>query len=112
MDSAVRSGDPIHLPSICLVEVTYCLVEVTYLVEKGRVASAAMKLLRTAVDLGTFGFAIAVLDLAVADALPRIPRDQVPDLPDRVIAATALTPGLPLVTRDGKIRSSGIQTIW
>jgi predicted nucleic acid-binding protein len=48
----------------------------------------------------------------VADALARIPRDQVPDLPDRVIAAAALALGLPLVTRDAKIRSSAIQTIW
>jgi uncharacterized protein with HEPN domain len=46
------------------------------------------------------------------DALARIPRDQVPDLPDLVIAGTALALGLPLVTRDGKIRSSDIQAIW
>jgi len=35
----------------------------------------------------SFGFTVAVLDLAVARVLRRIPRDQVPDLPDRVIAA-------------------------
>jgi len=29
-----------------------------------------------------------------------------------VIAATALALGLPLVTRDGKIRAANIQTIW
>jgi PIN domain nuclease of toxin-antitoxin system len=33
-------------------------------------------------------------------------------LPDRVIAATALAWSLPLITRDGKIRATGIQTIW
>jgi PIN domain nuclease of toxin-antitoxin system len=33
-------------------------------------------------------------------------------MPDRVIAATALFHGVPLVTRDAKIRSCGIATIW
>lgn len=33
-------------------------------------------------------------------------------LPDRVIAATALQLGLPLVTRDRRLQSAGIQTIW
>jgi predicted nucleic acid-binding protein len=55
---------------------------------------------------------IAPLDLAVSRAVARIPRDQVPDLPDGVIAAAALVRRLPLVTRDGKIRASGIETIW
>jgi len=41
-----------------------------------------------------------------------IPRSSVPDLPNRVIVATALALGLPLVIRDGKIRVSGIETIW
>jgi predicted nucleic acid-binding protein len=36
----------------------------------------------------------------------------VPDLPDRVVAGTAVALGLPLVSRDGKIRASGIETVW
>jgi len=36
----------------------------------------------------------------------------VPDLPDRIIAATALSHNLPLVTADHKIRASRIPTIW
>jgi predicted nucleic acid-binding protein len=52
------------------------------------------------------------LTLGIAKAVRDIPRNSVPDLPDRVIAATALALALPLVTRDGKIRASGIETIW
>lgn len=48
----------------------------------------------------------------VATALRRIPRSVVPDVPDRIIAATALYLGLPLVTRDRRLQSAGIQTIW
>ena len=41
-----------------------------------------------------------------------MPRDVVPDMPDRIIAATAVHLGLPLITRDERIRSAGIKTIW
>jgi predicted nucleic acid-binding protein len=49
---------------------------------------------------------------ADADALPNVPRDAAPDMPDRIIAATALHLGLPLVTRDRRLQAAGIQTIW
>ena len=52
------------------------------------------------------------IDRDVALAVERIPRDVVPDMPDRIIAATALTHNLPLVTADRKIRASRIPTIW
>lgn len=55
---------------------------------------------------------LAPLDRAIADAVARVPRDQVPDMPDRIIAATALASGLPLITRDARIRASSVPTIW
>ena len=54
----------------------------------------------------------APLDRAVADALKLVKRSEVPDLPDRIIAATAVALGVPLVSRDAKIRASQVQTIW
>jgi len=41
-----------------------------------------------------------------------VPRAEVPDMPDRIIAATALHLGLPLISRDRKIQLAGLQTIW
>lgn len=35
-----------------------------------------------------------------------------PDMPDRIIAGTALHLKLPLITRDHKIQLSQIDTIW
>jgi predicted nucleic acid-binding protein len=55
---------------------------------------------------------IAPLNLAVVDALASVPRSAVPDMPDRIIAATAVSLGLPLITRDARIRSLSIATIW
>jgi len=36
----------------------------------------------------------------------------VPDMPDRIITATAFYLNLPLVSCDSKIQAANIQTIW
>jgi len=55
---------------------------------------------------------IAPLDWDVAITVRSIARADVPDLPDRVIAATAAALQLPLVTKDGRIRATNLETIW
>jgi PIN domain nuclease of toxin-antitoxin system len=81
---SIQAGDPIFVASISVVEITY-------LVEKGRLPESALQTLRAALADPTFGLVPVALDLRVADAIRRISRDSVPDLPDRVIAATALS---------------------
>lgn len=88
------------------------LVETVYLVERRRLPLNALERLRAALADPNSGMLIAAVDANVADALPNIPRDVVPDMPDRIIAATALHLGLPLVTRDRRLQSAGIHTIW
>jgi predicted nucleic acid-binding protein len=58
------------------------------------------------------GLVLAAIDRGVVDAVARVDRDSVPDMPDRIIAATALYLGLALVTRDRKIRAADLDTIW
>jgi PIN domain nuclease of toxin-antitoxin system len=41
-----------------------------------------------------------------------VPRVEIPDMPDRIVAATALYFGVPAISRDGRIRASNIQTVW
>jgi PIN domain nuclease of toxin-antitoxin system len=50
--------------------------------------------------------------LSVADALELVSRNEVPDLPDRIVTATAVALRVPLISRDRKIRASQVQTIW
>ncbi len=52
------------------------------------------------------------VDRIVVGSLGQVNRDEVPDMPDRIIAATALVLGVPLLSRDRKIRASSVQTIW
>jgi len=91
---------------------TICIVELTYLVEKHRVDAAVLPRILAELDNPATTLKLADLDLGVVRALQNIARSDVPDMPDRVIAATALFHGVPLVTRDAKIRSCGIATIW
>lgn len=105
LEQTTQTGDPLYLASISLVEIIY-------LIEKGRLPEIALERLNAALTDPGNAFDIVPLDAEVAQTVRRIPRDQVPDMPDRIIAGTALRLGVPLVTRDHKIRLSEIATIW
>ena len=106
LDTALAGGYSIYVSAISVVKLVY-------LVEKYRLPEEAFdQLINALSDPGT-GLAIAPLDLITAQTLRQIPRDVVPGMPDRIIAATALSLSLPLVTRDAKIQAlTTIQTIW
>lgn len=91
---------------------TLCLVELIYLQEKGRIPRGLKKTLDDYLALGLTNFVTADLTPAIVSALEGIPRDLVPDLPDRVIAATAKALNLPLLSHDRALRRSGLNVIW
>lgn len=57
-------------------------------------------------------FVEATFGRDVAQAMRLIDRALIPELPDRIIAATALHLGIPLISRDHKIQASGLLTLW
>src|SRR5688500_10723149 len=69
---------------------TISLIEVRYLVEKGKLAAAVWTSLWVAVTDPARPLASVPVSEAVASVLDQIPRGVVPDMPDRIIAATAL----------------------
>jgi PIN domain nuclease of toxin-antitoxin system len=91
---------------------TICLVEMVYLQEKGRISPNLKMQLDTELRTSTTGFILANLTDEVAEAVAKVSRTTVPDLPDRIITATSLHLGLPLISRDSKIRLAGISLIW
>jgi PIN domain nuclease of toxin-antitoxin system len=105
IDGAAVSGVPTYISAISLVEVVY-------LVERGRIAANAFDRFVNELSQVSPAFKVFPLDYHVAGALRSVPRDVVPDMPDRIIAATALHLGLPLATRDRRLQAAGIQTIW
>ncbi len=105
LDQAAQADGPIYIASITLVELTY-------LVERGRVAEGNLDRLASLAGADDTALRLVPLDGNVARVLRGIPRDIVPDMPDRIIAATGLYLGLPVVTRDAKIQAAPIATIW
>jgi predicted nucleic acid-binding protein len=51
-------------------------------------------------------------DRNIALTLRQVDRSQIPDLPDHIIAATALYLNVPVISRDRRIQLSSIDTIW
>lgn len=102
---ADKGEDEIVIPSIVLVEIVY-------LAEKVRIPpSLVARLMDLLAKPGPY--VVAPLDLAVVRELAAIDRGQVPDMPDRIICATARRLGIPLLTRDRRISAAtGIKAIW
>jgi PIN domain nuclease of toxin-antitoxin system len=88
------------------------IVEIVYLADKGRVPAKTIPLLEESLQRQPSLLEIVPLTQSIALAVRQVPRGQVPDLPDRVIAATAVHLDVPLISRDRKIRLSDVATIW
>lgn len=88
------------------------LAEIVYLEEKGRLPAGTLARIKTEMTGPEPVFVEVPVTSGVVDAMARIPRADVPDLPDRIIAGTALHLGVPAVSRDRKIRTSDVPTIW
>jgi PIN domain nuclease of toxin-antitoxin system len=105
IDTAAANGDQIAIASITLVEIVY-------LIEKGKIPVESLSALAAALARAESAFVEIPLDLRIARALSQVDVSAVPDMPDRIIAATALDLKVPLISRDAKIRASNISTIW
>jgi PIN domain nuclease of toxin-antitoxin system len=97
---------------IILYVPTICLVEIIYLQEKGRIPANLKEELDAQLRAGSSGLSLIGLTPEVAEAVGRVPRSEVPDMPDQIIAATAVHLGLPVVSRDRLIHLSSTETIW
>jgi PIN domain nuclease of toxin-antitoxin system len=105
IDDTIAKGDHVGVSAITIAEMVY-------LAEKGRIPANALNELHAATLDPKAVLRHVALDEAIAIKMTEIPRQDLPDLPDRVIAATALFFSVPVLSRDKRIRASAIQTIW
>ena len=106
LEGAIAAGSPVYISAISLIEICY-------LIEKRRITSDLLQRILAVLNEPDPSLIIVPIDLAISIAVQNIDRDTVPDMRDRIIAATALHLNLPLVTRDQKIQASrSIITIW
>jgi len=94
------------------------LVELSYLEGKPKFPypGSLTRLIAMATDPAA-PIEILPVTLDVAVALDKLPRDELPDMPDRIIAATATVHQLPLVSADARMLASPslrakVQVIW
>jgi PIN domain nuclease of toxin-antitoxin system len=88
------------------------LAEIVYLIEKNRLPPSVYDDLKLALADPDHVLKEAPVTVEIVDALRQIPRAAVPDMPDRIVAATALYFSVPVISRDGRIRTSSVQTVW
>ena len=106
LEGAIAAGEPVYISAISLIEICY-------LIEKRRIVSDLLQRILAVLNEQDSSLIVIPIDLAISIAVQNIDRDTVPDMPDRIIAATALHLNLPLVTRDRKIQASqSIITVW
>lgn len=105
IEDAIRGNRHVYISAISLIETIY-------LAERGRIPAAALQRLRESLADPRAGLLVAPVDASVANLIEKISRSVVADMPDRIIAATALHLGMPLITRDRQLQGIGIKTIW
>lgn len=89
------------------------LVELVYLAERGRIDPKLVEQVFAVLTPSVQNYAVAPLETQTAQILRGIAPSQVPEMPDRIIAAAAKQLGLPLITHDVRIRAaSGLATVW
>ncbi len=105
MRAAIQARDPVYVSSVSLVEIAY-------LVERRRLAADTFDRVLAILRRPGSGFIAVPFDVSAADAMRQVSAAIVPDMPDRMIAATALHLGVPLVTADRRLRALPQTTIW
>lgn len=101
LDAAEDGRAQVIVPSIVLVEAVFLL-------QRQKVKDDVFAQLFELSEQPDANFYVTPLDLAVVKALRAFGPAAVPELSDRIIAATALALGLPLLTTDSAIIDSGL----
>lgn len=112
---SAAAADALHEAELTdgIVVSTATLIDLWYVTQTTQAVSASQLSELRALLISSPAIALQPLDLTIADAYTAIARELLKDPWDRLIVATARALQLPLVTKDGRIRRSGlVETIW
>ena len=108
--ASLKSGT-LYISSITLVELNYLSTKKSF-----PYTGALPRILALAKDPSE-PIRVLPLTIEVAEAMDFVLRNEVPDMPDRIIAATAIAARFPLVSADSDIQTSAslkslVAVIW
>ncbi len=96
----------IYIPNIVLVEIVY-------LMEKAKISNKSLEKLINLLDRNPNNYQMTQITVSTIRTMQSLQRQLIPDMPDRIITATAVELGLPLITKDSKIiKANVIEIIW
>jgi len=106
LDSADEGYAQVLVPSIALVEAVF-------LVQRQRVPATALSALFALSESKDASIRVMPLDMTVARTVGDFGPAAIPEMPDRIIAATARALGVPLITADPAIAASSlVDVVW
>lgn len=103
--AADEGRETVLIPSIVLVEIIY-------LGERGIVLQTLVNHLLSGVGQDPENYRIVPLDLNIIRHLREIPGTALPEMPDRIIAATARATKSRLISKDSAMGLAGIEVVW
>ncbi len=105
MDNGAKNGEQIGFSAISVVEIVY-------LVEKEKIKPETLARLLEATATSDAALVEVPVTGQIAYKMRSVSREAIPEMPDRIIAATGLSLNIPIISRAGKIKVSKIKTIW
>ena len=102
-EKADRGQDDIFIPCITFFELLY-------LTEKRKLALDFESFI--AIISSSKNYKVEPLCLPIIEKSRLLPREDIPDPWDRLIAATSMHLGLPLITRDKSLQRMGLKIVW
>jgi PIN domain nuclease of toxin-antitoxin system len=81
-------------------------------VEKNRLPLSAFEELTQALSDPEHVFGEEGFTAAIVQSMRRVSRSEAANVPDRIVAATAVYLEVPVISRDRRIRAAGLKTVW
>lgn len=105
IDQAAANGERIGVSPITLAEIVYLL-------DKKKIPPTTYTEVRAALMDPDHVLQEVPFSIEVVEAMRTVARDEVSDMPDRIVAATGVYFGVPVISRDGRIRAANLKTLW